>query len=849
MLAAIATALASPALAQPNSPVDAGSNQSDGAANAGRSPSILVRDVSTDQPDGSKDSIEPDTLGSVEASAAQTSSQPEEGQPAFLQGSVNQVSIGDILVVVRREDLLVKVADLETGGVHVPEGKREKRGTDLFVSLRSLAPKITYAFDESNLNLAITADPSFFGANVLDLRPKRPEGIIYDTSPSMFANYSVSLYDLQSPGDFGWNGYGEAGLSVRGELLYGSAQHLPDGTWARVLTNLTFDWRDKLTRIIAGDSTATSDVLGGGLVMGGLSVTRTFALDPYFIMLPSTQLGGTVLTPSTVDVYVNGQLVRRETLAPGQFNLQNVPLTTGSGDTRVVIRDAFGGERIMSSAYYLALGTLAKGLSDFSYNLGFRRNGIGTESWNYGEPALLFRHRVGVTDWLTLGGRIEGTAHTLSGGPSAAARLPVGELAVVLAVSDTNQARTTSGVTEALTYPAGPGVAALLSYSYVGRPLNLQAGARVQSDRYINLSMPLEMDRQRFDLTATTAVALGKVALMSLQYEGANWRDRGWTNRIMLLASRTITRKLYAFVNLGNTFQHGSPVEYDTFAGLAYSLGDRTTASTTRSDRWGGAGRSGTSHVDVQHSLPIGPGYGYRVVAEAGDNAVEEATAQYQGAHGRIDADYRHDGLTTNDRGHATLTGTGGIVLIHRDIFFTRPVQDSYALINVPGLPGVHGMLSNQVIGTTNQNGNLLLPNLLSYYGNRVGIDYKDVPLEYNIGATEMTIAPPYRGGAVIGFPIRRVQSVSGLVVIEESGAATVPGYGQLTVQVEGKPVDSPLDEAGNFYLENVPPGAYSAEVQYATGICRFPLVVATGVTALINVGTVHCTVAGKESP
>ena len=64
----------------------------------------------------------------------------------------------------------------------------------------------------------------------------------------------------------------------------------------------------------------------------------------------------------------------------------------------------------------------------------------------------------------------------------------------------------------------------------------------------------------------------------------------------------------------------------------------------------------------------------------------------------------------------------------------------------VPGVGGVHGTLSNQVVGTTNKNGNLLIPNMLPYYGNRVGIEDKDIPFEYNINATEMTIAPPYRG-------------------------------------------------------------------------------------------------------
>jgi outer membrane usher protein len=852
--AAIIAALARPALAQPDGSVDAGAGVLSGAADAGQS--LLLPAVDAIPPDGA---VQIDLLQAVESGVAQMGSQAQEGQQAFLQASVNQTSIGDVLVVVRPSDLLMRVADLETGGVHIQDGKREKRGPDLFVSLRSLAPKITYVFDEANLSLAVMADPSLFGASVVDLRPKRPEGIIYDTAPGMFVNYSVSGNDLQSPEkNLSWNGFAEAGLSVRGELLYSSGQHLPDGKWARLMTNLTFNWRDKLTRIIAGDSIATSDALGGGLTMGGLSVTRTFALDPYFIMLPTRQLGGTLLTPSTVEVYVNGQLVRRETLPPGQFSLQNVPLTTGSGVTRVVIRDAFGGEQTMASPYYLALGTLAKGLSDFSYNLGFRRNNFGLESSNYGDPALLFRHRIGVTNWLTLGGRIEGTPHMISGGPSAALRLPLGELGALVAVSGTTEPWTTSldsggGGTLLCTRRGGSGAAALLSYSYLGWPVNFQLGAQVQSERYVNLSLPLEiggqpLDRKRLDLTATAAKALGKVVLVSLQYLGTDWRYQGWTNTVMLAGNRTITRRLYAFVNLTNRFTSGKPIEFDTFAGLSYAFGDRTTASANRSDRWGGDGRSGTNHLDAQRSLPIGPGYGYRVVAEQGNNDHEEALAQYQGAHGRIDADYRRDGWTGSDPGHATLTGTGGIVLIGRDIFLTRAVTDSYALIKVPGLAGVHGMISNQVVGTTSQKGNLLVPNLLSYYGNRVGIDDRDIPLDYNIGATEMTIAPPYRGGAVVSFPIRRVQSVSGIVVVEDQGKAIVPSYGQITVQVEGKPVDSPLDEAGSFYLENVPPGSYAAEVEYATGVCSFRLAVVAGATALANVGTVRCIVPGKES-
>jgi outer membrane usher protein len=156
--------------------------------------------------------------------------------------------------------------------------------------------------------------------------------------------------------------------------------------------------------------------------------------------------------------------------------------------------------------------------------------------------------------------------------------------------------------------------------------------------------------------------------------------------------------------------------------------------------------------------------------------------------------------------------------------------------------------MSNQVVGTTNRNGDLLIPNLLHYYGNRVGIDDKDIPLDHDIGATERTIAPPYRGGVVVAFPVRRVQSVAGSIAIDEGGVAVSPAYGQIVVTAGERRVISPLDEVGNFYLEDLAPGSYAAEVQYAKGVCNFALVVPAGSTALVDVGAVRCTVKGKET-
>jgi outer membrane usher protein len=819
---------------------------------------------------GAQDDALPGVASDGTTVAVPPESVPEE-RPAFLHLSVNHVDVDDVFVVLRGHDALVKVADLQRSGLQVKGGKRERRGDDDMVWLASLSPGVQFVTDERSLTLTVTADAKLFQSTTIDLHAKRPEGIRYGSSPGLFVNYLVRGSEMQD-GKSGarLSGFAEAGLSVRGHLLYASGQrNTLDGTWQRLLTNATFDLRDRLTSVVLGDLTATSDVLGGGINLGGLSIARNYSLDPYYVFLPTQRLAGTALTPSTVEVYVNGQLVRRETLSPGPFSMLNVPVTTGSGDTRVVVRDAFGASQTVVNPYYMALGTLAKGLHDFSYNLGFARNSFGFDSWSYGRATVLARHRYGVTDWLTVGGRVEGHRHLASGGPSLTVRLPVGEIGAVAAVSYQEESIRSETLCWYCTTPTSRtqsfwGHAGLLSYSYMGRPIYLQAGIRYQSSDYASLALapsgllpanaipvgvPSSADRQRLDISSAVAKNISSVASLSLQYQATEWREQGWIHRVTLMGNRTINRWLYAYATLGNTFQSGYPVELDTFFGLSFAPADRVTAGLNRTDRWGGqSGYGGSTQATVQQSLPVGPGLGYRVVATQGENDVNQANLQYQGAYGRVEADYQHQGFGTEDSGHLTLTATGGLVVIGGRPFLSRTNHDSYALVRVPDVRGVHAMVSNQIVGTTDAHGDLLIPNLLHYYGNRIGINDKDIPLDHDIGATERIIAPPFRGGMIVSFPVHRVQSVSGTALVDEEGKTIVPTYGQLVVKAGEREVISPLDEAGNFYLEDLGPGHYPTEIQYATGVCGFTLTVPPSSTALSSVGTVTCVAAKKEA-
>jgi outer membrane usher protein len=187
----------------------------------------------------------------------------------------------------------------------------------------------------------------------------------------------------------------------------------------------------------------------------------------------------------------------------------------------------------------------------------------------------------------------------------------------------------------------------------------------------------------------------------------------------------------------------------------------------------------------------------------------------------------------------------GAIVGIGGGVFTTRPVEDSFALVRVPGVEGVRAFASHQEIGKTGKRGDLLVPDLQAYYGNILGIADGDIPLQYTVSGVGMTLAPPYRGGAVAQFDVQRVQRVLGKIVV--AGQEKPHAYGELTVtSAQGKTYGSPVGADGAFYFENLPAGSYAAVVEHRGTQCSFVLDVPTSDDLVLKLGTVRCNVSAK---
>lgn len=766
--------------------------------------------------------------------AAQPQSQD---QRAYLDLFVNDAPKDSVLVRMRGaeavEDSFVAVEDLEKAGLHGFSGTREQHEGREYVSLRSLAPAVTYQLDTRNLAIRLTARPQLLDETRLDLRPmRRPQDMVLRADSSAFFNYSVT-----GTGDGAFSGAGEVGMSYRGALLYSGANVQTDGTVQRGLTNLTLDFPGDMRRIVLGDAFAQSSSVGGSAILAGASVTREFGLDPYFVRQPMPRLSGAILSPSTLDVYVNGMLVREQPIAPGPFEVRNLPVTGGQGQVSYVVRDAFGRSQEFATPYYASPGVLAAGLSDYGYHFGLQRLGFGLDSFHYGPPLLVARHRLGISDVLTAGFRLEsavqhvkgwdepicGTCASLlaSGGPTASFALPFGEL-------DLEAAASTDG--------REPGAAGSIGYSLLLRGFSASLMARAATARYANLTYAAAADRPLFEMHGTIGVPVTRRITLALEYAHQAMRDTGLTDSITLRGEARLSSAASLLLTASRFRTPAVVPEWGMTAGFVYTFGAGAIGDASA----GGSNRTSNATVGVQKALPLGEGFGWNLRSNFSHDGPPNGLGQvvYQGPYGTYTGVYTRTGTTDA----AALTAAGALVLVDGNVMASRPVQDGYALIQVPGVEGVRGYLNNQEIGTTDGRGNLLIPRLQPYYGNRLSIRDADVPLDYELGRTEQVIATTVRGGALVRFDVQRVRSVTGAVRIDSGGQTTVPAFGELTAFVGDRRVSSPVGAAGEFWLENVPIGTHTAEVEYGRGICRFDLRVPEAKAAAVNVGTVSCT-------
>ncbi|KPK25066.1 MAG: hypothetical protein AMJ61_12985 [Desulfobacterales bacterium SG8_35_2] len=722
------------------------------------------------------------------------------------------------LVLTPDNDVWVERSDFDSLGLTGELGTNVSFNKDIYVSLHSI-PELTFSIDEKEVSLNITADPSLFKKQRIDSSHVIPFEVIYTKDSAAFFNYG--LFYTSGPEETSFDMSGELGISVGDYFGLSTFSYTDSGSteeFTRLMTSITYNDREKLRSVIVGDFSALSGILGSGLLLGGINLSKNFSIDPYLLIYPGFNLSGVLQTPSDIGVYLDGFLIRKERLAPGEFLFTDVPATVGLGTADIVITDAFGRERILSTPYYYTDRLLREGLHEYSYSIGFRREDFGEKSFSYSNGAFLGFHRFGFTDTITAGYAAEASEEVFNFGPTAAVLLArFGTLDGAMALSNTE---------------GESGLSGFLGYSFRTRNINVRALVRSSSRDYSNLALTPWDNKARLEFNGAAGFNAKHLGSLTAGYSTADMYTGPDTSRIFISYNKILTKNTTFFATASET--RNDTTEKEIFLGLHVYFGKGVSGNINYARRED----DDQGSVRLQKNLPTGSGFGFRVEADKYDDEEEfEGILQYQSRYGIYEAGYSRRA----DENIYGLTAAGGIGYIDRSLFFSRPINDSFAKVKVDGLKGVRVYQYGNEIGTTDGNGDVILPNLQSFHYNRIDIESKDIPIDYNIPLLTKHISPPYRSGSLVAFDVKKVQAVTGTVFIAEEGKRIPMDSGVMLIQTEDRTMEGLIGRDGEFYVENISPGKYPAKISYRGEDCTFEFTVPESENMFIDVGEVTC--------
>jgi outer membrane usher protein FimD/PapC len=768
------------------------------------------------------------TLGLVRPGAANAA---DEGlETAIVAVSLNEVPKGEYLIKAAAHDFLIRLNDLKAMGLADPRGEKSEIEGETYVSLKSMQG-LTCHYDESRVQLHLTVDPRLLPKTGIDFERSRRADVFYPKDNSLFFNYGVAYQAGRDLTVDSFSATQQLGVRMGDALFLSDAvytQTKAEKKWTRLMTNVTYDDRPSCRRIVLGDSYAVSGFLGSTVQLGGVSYSKNYDMDPYTVKQPGFDYSGYARLPSEVSVYLDGTRVRSEKVAPGGFDLNNILMSGGRHDLEIRVKDAFGREQIIQHPFYFSNTLLRKGMHEYSYNAGFLRKAYGLQSDRYGDPVFAASHRYGLTEGLTIGFQAEGMKGLLNGGSQMTYRLgKMGTLDGSLVGSAGDQDR--------------QGAAGSLIHTYLGKTFNTRLSVVGYTKKYETLNdmgaLEVAAEKTKYDIGA--AIGYGNKALGSLSFDANYVATYGGEDRRAygITYTRSLTKNLSLTASCRHVKQAGT--DHQFFMGLTYYPGGNMTVSAgLQKDRGGQA-----ASLQVQKNPPLGEGFSYRVSAEQKHRDHVDAMAvnpyiQYNGPFGVYAAEYR--GTFDGDQEEMEswqASAAGSVVSVGGRWGFSRPIDDSFAIVEVGKTPGVLAYCNNQEIGRTDKTGKVVIPNLGAYDENFITINDQDIPVNYHLTQVKRYVSPPFRSGTLIRFNAFKIQALTGLLKIQVGDAEKPLEFYEMAIKVPGKDMTYPTGRGGEFYVENVPPGRYPVEFFYEHKPRRFMLTVPDSDEMIVDLG------------
>jgi len=556
----------------------------------------------------------------------------------------------------------------------------------------------------------------------------------------------------------------------------GSVVRLDSG-WSRA-------WPERRLRLLIGDTVTSATSWSRPTRIGGVQLGTDFSLQPYMPTVPIPAFFGSAVLPSQIDLFVNGVRTWTGAVPAGPYELSAGPTRIdGAGQVQVVLTDALG--RVTTQAYpiYDTPDLLRAGLSEWSAEAGVVRLDYGIESFSYSdEPTFNGSFRHGVTDWFTLETHAEATPQLAQGGVGAAVLL--GQFGVV------------TGSLAGSHSDAGTGTQWTAGYNWSNGAVYVAGEIQRASPDFADLATqwdgPPLRARDQFQ-AGVSSRWLGAVGVNYIRYQpavGPRYRSASVT------WSRPLGERLSVYASAEQNLDDRQDRRFMLSISVTPGRGYYANAG------WQNDKGHDSVSVTAQRTAPLSGGLGWHVSLNR-DIETEKVQGQAEMSWLGPSGEARAGVASFSGRESAFAGYSGSLVLIGGGLYTSRRVDDGFALVSTGGMAEVPVTVENNVVGSTDRHGRLLVTRLNAYERNAIGIDPSNLPAEVMVEDTTAQAVPGRRAGVIVEFPLRTL-SAAVLTVTDAGGTALPPGS---TVWIEGRTEPLVLGFDGQLYIEDAPPG------------------------------------------
>jgi outer membrane usher protein len=708
----------------------------------------------------------------------------------YLDLTVNGVAIGNVVPVQQvGSDLRVRISDLQAAGVNVA---RLGNVIGRWVSLGQTAG-VRHRYDANALLLEVTVPAEWLAMQRLGEASR--EAPRASSGTGFVLNYGMHVVDGDEQPMFAslWSeqrlfgGYGvirNTGMHRYSESGSGWRIGARQRGYVRFDTAWTNSNEQQLHSWTVGDLITSSQTWSSPARIAGIKLSRDFRLRPDLITYPLPEFSGQAAVPSTLDLFINGQRVRSESLRPGPYTITTVPQITGAGEATLVTTDMFGRQVTTTMPFYASSDLLRRGLADYSLSLGVMRRDYGVENFSYGRFAGAASLRYGVTDAIT----VEGQAEIASTATGTFGLMGLGTVmtAGTFGVFNGAMSRSANYGAQGWQYSFG--------YRYANRGFNIgYQGVRTSADFYTlatadggaRLSSAADSDIVTAGLSMSGS---GSLSLSHIRVQPPVGR-----------AVRMLNLSYAAYLSDGMSLRVGASRDLvlgeNAFTAQVLASFGRNGNLSVGSER----GTSSREYIEYSRSVPTHGGFGWHLGHANGsdDNSFTNASLAWSGRYARAEA-----GVTAYpDQTSHWADLRGSLLVMDGEVFAARQINDAFVVVSTEGLAGVPVRYENQLVGYTNDEGRLLVPWVTPHYAARFSIDPIDLPADVEVVDAEQRLVVKRNSGALLSFSTRRL--VASLIKLVDHEGQPLPVGSQATETMSGQTGTVGYD--GLVYFEDLP--------------------------------------------